>query len=429
MTHKKPLTFFTFAILLTLILGACATPTAETIVQTVEVPVEVEVEVEVTRVVEVDAPEDEDDTIRIGVSLPLTGRRTEGGSAAKQGYDLWTSMINEAGGLLGRPVELIVLDNASDPDTAVSNYEKLITVDEVELIVGPFSSALVFPSAAVAEKYGYAFVEPAGGAPEIFERCFNNLFFAQPIHSAIFGDSFVEWIQTLPADQQPVTVAYPFLDDPNYLGIRGALIPQLEALGYETVYDEIFPIETTDWSSIALGLRTADADMIVGGLNYQTGTALIPALQEVGYQPDIMWFSNAPSFPQFANDLLDADEGIVSSITWHPAFATYQNEELVEAFLAKFGGEPGDIAEDVANAFTVAQVMQQAIEETGSIDNAALIEYMHANRFNTAVGELGFDECGRPSGYTHVFQWQNDVIEIIYPLSAATSSYIEKPDW
>jgi branched-chain amino acid transport system substrate-binding protein len=420
--------FMVIAVLLALILGACAQPTPETIIETVEV--EKQVQVEVTRVVEAtEEPAEESTTVKIGVSLPLTGRRTEGGSAAKQGYDLWTSMINEAGGLLGYQVELIVLDNASDPDTAVSDYEKLITVDGVDLVVGPFSSALVFPSAAVAEKYGYAFIEPAGGAPEIFERCFNNLFFAQPIYSAIFGDSFVEWLQTLPDEEQPVTVAYPFLDDPNYLGIRGSMIPQLEALGYQTVYDEIFPIETTDWSSIALSMRNANADMIVGGLNYQTGTALIPALQEVGYQPKIFWFSNAPSFPNFANDLLDADEGILSSITWHPAFKTYQNDVFVDAYIAKYGGEAGDIAEDAANAFTVAQVLQQAVEATGGFGNTALIEYLHANTFNTVVGELGFDECGRPNGYTHVFQWQDNNIEIIYPFDAATSTYEPKPEW
>jgi branched-chain amino acid transport system substrate-binding protein len=127
---------------------------------------------------ECDAPEG--DAIVIGVSLPLTGRFSEPGSAAQQGYEIWAELINEGCGLLGRPVELSILDNASDQDTAVADYEKLITVDEVDLVVGPFSSFLVIPTSEVAARYGYAFVEPAGGAPDVFNRGLTNLFFAQP---------------------------------------------------------------------------------------------------------------------------------------------------------------------------------------------------------------------------------------------------------
>ena len=103
--------------------------------------------------------------IRIGASLPLTGRFSEPGSAAKQGYEVWTRLVNEKGGLLGRPVQMTVLDNASNQRTAVADYEKLITVDKVDLVVGPFSSFLVIPTSEVAARYGYAFVEPAGVTP------------------------------------------------------------------------------------------------------------------------------------------------------------------------------------------------------------------------------------------------------------------------
>ena len=108
--------------------------------------------------------------IRIGASLPLTGRFSEPGTAAQQGYEVWASIVNANGGLLGRPVELTIVDNASDQDTAVADYEKLITVDKVDLVVGPFSSFLVIPTSEVAARYGYAFVEPAGGAPDVFNR-------------------------------------------------------------------------------------------------------------------------------------------------------------------------------------------------------------------------------------------------------------------
>ena len=88
--------------------------------------------------------------IRIGASLPLTGRFSEPGTAAQQGYEVWAAIVNESGGMLGRQVELSIVDNASDQDTAVADYEKLITVDKVDLVVGPFSSFLVIPTSEVA---------------------------------------------------------------------------------------------------------------------------------------------------------------------------------------------------------------------------------------------------------------------------------------
>ena len=145
--------------------------------------------------------------IVIGASLPLTGRFSEPGTAAQQGYQVWADLVNASGGLLGRPVELSIVDNASDQDTAVSDYEKLITVDHVDLTVGPFSSFLVIPTSEVAARYGYAFVEPAGGAPDVFNRGLDNVFFAQPASGAKQADPFADYLLGLPDDQRPKTFA------------------------------------------------------------------------------------------------------------------------------------------------------------------------------------------------------------------------------
>ena len=120
-----------------------------------------------------------DSPIRIGASLPLTGRFEGPGTGTQRGYETWAAMINEDGGLLGRPVELVLVDNGSDADVAVADYERLISVEQVDLVVGPFSSFLTIPTSAVAAEHGYAFVEPAGGAPEVFNRGLTNVFFAR----------------------------------------------------------------------------------------------------------------------------------------------------------------------------------------------------------------------------------------------------------
>ncbi|HKN53690.1 MAG TPA: ABC transporter substrate-binding protein, partial [Amycolatopsis sp.] len=152
--------------------------------------------------------------LRIGISLSLTGDFADPGKAAQRGYDLWASEVNKRGGLLGRQVELKIVDDTSSPDQVVTNYQNLITGDKVDLVFGPYSSLLTIPASKVAKRFGYAFVEPAGGGPKVFDQKLDNLFFVQPAPVVKGGDVFADYILALPADQRPKTAAYPKLDDP-----------------------------------------------------------------------------------------------------------------------------------------------------------------------------------------------------------------------
>jgi branched-chain amino acid transport system substrate-binding protein len=340
-------------------------------------------------------------------------------------------MVNESGGLLGRPVELSILDNASDQDTAVADYEKLITVDGVDLVVGPFSSFLVIPTSEVAARYGYAFVEPAGGAPDVFNRGLTNLFFAQPAPGDEQAIPFVEYILSLPADQRPTTFAVVSQDDPFTLGVMDSIKAALTAEDIELVFDEIYAPETTDFSAIAIQVADLDPDLIVGGTILEDSVGQIRAYQEAGYQPRGAFFTTGPSLPgPFKEALGDATEGVLAAVSWFPAGQDFQNQEMVAKYIEMFGGEPGDIPEDVANAFTVGQVLQQAVENIGSIDNAALIEELHQGIYSTVVGPLSFDEVGRPQGSFMLLQWQGDTFVIIGPAERKQAEPVwPKPEW
>jgi branched-chain amino acid transport system substrate-binding protein len=117
--------------------------------------------------------------IKIGASLPLTGDFSEPGVAAQQGYQIWQQLINDKGGLLGRPVTITVKDDQSDQNVVVTDYNALIQQEKVDLLLGTFSSLLNLPASAVAERNRMLYVEPAGGSPEMFSRGYKFLFFAQ----------------------------------------------------------------------------------------------------------------------------------------------------------------------------------------------------------------------------------------------------------
>jgi branched-chain amino acid transport system substrate-binding protein len=361
----------------------------------------------------------------------LSGRFSEPGTAAKQGYEVWAAMINESGGLLGRPVELSVLDNASDQDTAVADYEKLITVDKVDLVVGPFSSFLVIPTSEVAARYGYAFVEPAGGAPDVFNRGLTNIFFAQPAAGSAQAVPFVDYILSLPEDQRPKSFAIVTQDDPFTVGVMEGVRTALTAAGINLVFDELYAPETTDFSAIAIQVADLNPDLIVGGTVLEDSIGQIRAYQEAGYQPRGAFFTTGPSLPgPFREALGSATEGIFAAISWFPESQDYQNADMVAKYIEMFGGEPGDIPEDVANAFTVGQVLQQAAENIQSIDNAALINELHQGTYQTVVGPLSFDEVGMPQGSFMLLQWQGDTFVIVGPAERAQAQPIwPKPAW
>src|SRR5258706_10038370 len=180
--------------------------------------------------------------IKIGISLSLSGDFSADGQGFQQGYQLWADTVNKNGGLLGRQVELDIVSDASSPDQVQANYEKLITVDKVDLVFGPYSSLLTKPSSVVADRYGYAMVEGAGGAPSVFNRGLKNIFdVALPI---LFNlDSFGQFLLSLPADQRPASIAYATEDDPFTSPQVERLKGTMEAAGIKTAYYEVMPAE------------------------------------------------------------------------------------------------------------------------------------------------------------------------------------------
>ncbi|MGH2774526.1 MAG: amino acid ABC transporter substrate-binding protein [Actinomycetota bacterium] len=372
----------------------------------------------------------EEGPIKIGISLPLTGDFTEPGEGVKRGYELWADSINENGGLLGREVELMIVDDGSDPNKVVSDYERLINVENVDLVFGPFSSLLVVPSSEVAEKYEMLFVQPAGAAPEVFDRGLEYLFYAAPAVADDHGKYFNEYILSLPEGERPETAAYPELDDPFAQGTAEGIRAELEAGGIETVFREIYPPDQSDFAPIASKIADSGAELVVGGTQYEDCVNLIRALQELDYQPKVVISSTGPTLQSFSEAVGEAAEGVMAPVGYHAKADYPSNQEFVELYEEEYGESP---TEDPANAYTVGQIVQQAVEEVGSVeDQDALRDYIRDNEFETIVGPLTFNERGEPESAHMILQWQDGEIEIVLPEDEAVQTselVLPKPTW
>lgn len=372
-----------------------------------------------------------DDTLLIGISIPLTGDFAEPGKAVEQGYQLWADTVNEEGGLLGREVELKILDDKSNPEAVVSDYEALIAQDQADLVFGPYSSRLVIPAARVAEEYGMLFVEPAGNAAEVFEEGFENLFYSGPDVADNSFDYLSDYIEAMPENERPKTVAIAAMDDPFPKATAHGTRDRLAEIGLEVVVDELYPPNQTDFTGIAAKIAASKADVVIGGAAYQDAVNLIVALQQLNYQPKIAGFTTAPTHPEFQKALGEGAAGIVAPASYSPESATETNAEFVAGFEEKFGGEPN---EDHAAAFATGQVVQAAVEAVECAEQgdcqAELVDWLRDAEVQTVVGPLSWDEAGRPQGASMVLQWQEGEIKIVLPDDVAGAEFIyPKPAW
>ena len=370
--------------------------------------------------------------VKVGASLPLTGEFAEPGKAAKQGYEVWEAMVNEQGGLIdGRPVEMVIKDDQSNQNTIVADYNALISRDQVDLLLGTFSSLLNLPASAVAERNRMLYVEPAGGAPELFDRGFKYLFFAQQATADKQGEVWANYIAELPEGERPKTAAYPTLDDPFAQPTSEGIEAILKPAGIETVYRETYTIDNPNLDGIANALKSRNPDLVVHGATFEDGVGMVRALRKADFTPKMLYQTTAPSLgDQYSGAIgKETTEGIFYGVSHSKEAQTPGNQEFVAKYREMFGGT--EVPEDAADAYATAQVLQAAVDGVGTIERdrqLELADWLRGNTVDTILGPLSWDEQGRPEGEFLVGQWQSGVPEIILPEDAATSDKII-PGW
>ncbi len=407
------------------------------------------------------APEGE--PIVFASSLPLTGEFSIPGAKHQDGYQFCVDEINARGGILGRPVELLVEDNRSDSEVTVTQTERFITVERVDAILGTFSSLLTFPASAVAEQNGYVYPVPSGGAYRIWARGYENLFYFQQKPAEFTGETIMNMLEYYQEqgiiDELPATAAVVYGDDffaaaiaNGYVGgtveipDTGEIVDlapgYLADSGVELVLEEAYPAGFTDWQTLANTIRTSGAEFLsISTASPDEAISLIRALQTAQYHPEVVYASQGAQ-SEFAENLGDAAEGVVIHTVWHPSIAfegtlggePYTNADFIEGFTAAYDRPPD---EDEAIPFAVCQGMEQAITGAGTTDNAALSQWLRERTTDdpvrTVLGEFSWDEQGLPVDRDFlVNQWQAEELAFVFPVGdfpGTVDMVFPKPQW
>lgn len=372
------------------------------------------------------AEETTDEPFKIGASISQTGNFAPPATGMRQGFELWVDMINDKGGLNGRPVEMVIYDDESNADLARTLAERLIRQDEVDVLFGPYSSGLSAVMAVVSEREEVPLFAGTASDGGIWEERQFNWTFQSTIDSAYdvynFLDAAVaQGAETIvivrDASSAPHTRSGTFAEE--YASEVGLDI--LEVLEFES--------EDRDFSSIIERIAQLQPDVVAQTGYDAVSVEVINGLAGRGVQLD-GYFSSLATLPSISDPVGGALDGIFGRDPWHPALETHGNAEMISAY-EEAHGDAGELNYHVGMAYAVGQVLEGAVAGSGSTDPAEIAEYVKNNPIETVIGTHEVDERLSNTGYAaFLSQWQGDEPSVVWPEEVATADIVwPKPEW
>ncbi|QBI20865.1 hypothetical protein ER308_15655 [Egibacter rhizosphaerae] len=377
-----------------------------------------------------DEPTD-DEPIRIGGTLGLTGAFAQPSSQFQVAYEYWEDRVNEDGGILGRPVEMVIYDDESEVETAQDLYQRLMFEDEVDLLLGPFATgpggAVI---TAVAGNDRVLWNDGFIGLELYIEHednminflTYNELDYIQPLF---------DMLESLPEDERPERLGLATVQEPFQLMVRdglegegGGVIEMAEELGIELVMDEEYPSGPADVGPMISEAQSADVEVFLNIGFPDDGTLFASTAHEEGFEPDVFCVcgSQVTVLPVW-DDLGEAGEHVMGPTTGWPESDDFAElDELYDVVQEELGTE--SIASTSIQGLTVLQVLEQAIEETGTVDEWELYDHVLDNTFETASGTLEFPDRTWPEDMSMLLQWQDGRNEAVWPEERATTEPI-----
>ncbi len=337
--------------------------------------------------------------IKIGFSMALTGGLAGAGKAALIAMEIWRDDINKKGGLLGRPVQFVYYDDATNPATVPGIYTKLLDVDKVDLVVSSYGTNEIAPAMPIIMRKKLVF-------PSLFGLAVNdqfnyNRYFqimpAGPVPKIDWSRGFFQ----LAAEQnpKPKTVAIIAADAEFALNAAAGARANAKKMGFKIIYDKTFPPSTTDYTPIVRAIQATGAEVIYVASYPPQSVGIVKAAHEVGLKAKMLGGCLVGlQFAAIQQNLGPLLDNIVNYDFWVPAPTL--NFPGIEEFLKKYqeaakgkGVDPlGHYLPPYAYAYL--EVLGQAVEATKSLDQSKLAAYMHKTTFKTVVGDVKFGKNG-----------------------------------
>jgi branched-chain amino acid transport system substrate-binding protein len=370
-------------------------------------------------------PADHDGPVVIGATLPLSGPLAGFGAFQKWGYEHAVKEVNDAGGLdIGgtkRPVELVIRDDKTDPNTVSSQTDSLVSADGALALLGSCTPALVIPGALVADRRQVPFVTgcaPTGaftGAKQ-WQWAW-DLFFAEPELAEL---PFKTLQDAGVATNKRVAILHD--NGPDGVVVGGQLWPQTAArYGYEVVTRVEFPTENTDFSSAVQQVKNSGADVVLVDAITPQAVSIRKQMTTAGFTPKVLVIEKGAEPVQYAEALGNLSDGTLVGAYWDPSFPYAGAKELADAFERETGQ---GWSQHIADSYTAAKVLLDAIDRADSIENTTVNDAIAATDAEYPVGRVKFDDAHVAVLGVAQVQWQQQKTVVVWPGDRATGSLL-----
>jgi branched-chain amino acid transport system substrate-binding protein len=336
--------------------------------------------------------------IKIGFSVSLTGGLASSGKAHLLSKQIWAEEINAKGGLLGRPVKLVYYDDQTSAAIVPGIYAKLIDVDKVDIVMGAATNLIVAAMPMIMERKKMVMVLLALGSNVEFKypKYFQSAPFG-PDSKGVLSNAFFEVAKTI--SPAPKTVALVGADAEFSNNVLTGARENAKKFGLQIVYDRSYPPNTVDYAPIVRAIQATNPDVVLLASYPPDSVGMVRAATEVGLKAQL--FGGAMVGMQYASLIGQLSDKLNRVVNYHFFVPSPKmNFPGIEAFLKKYQAQAKDAGVDPLGfyqppfAYAAMQVLEQAINATGSLNDDKLAGHIHANAFQTIVGEIRFNELG-----------------------------------
>jgi len=368
-------------------------------------------------------PVDAQTPIKIGASMSVTGTYAKPGTYQKQGYDVCIDELNAKGGILGRKVELVIYDDQSTPATAVRLYEKLITEDKVDAVMGPYSSAVSEAVANVTEKYKKVMVAPLAATTSIFKKGRKYIFMV-----ITPAENYLDGLIDMAAKRGLKTVA---IINEDTLFPKASAAGTAEAAkkrGMQVVLQEAYPKGNTDFSALLVKIKAANPDVIAAGTYFDDAVAITRQMKELNVNPKMFGLTVGGDLPEFYDLLKQNAEYIYGSTQWDESLPYPGQKEFLAAYTKKFKHEPSYHA---AAGYAGCLIYGEAVKRAGTLDADKVREQLLKMEIKTAFGDYKVEPDGFQVAHKMVMlQWQDGKRVVVWPDDLASGKMrYPTPEW
>jgi branched-chain amino acid transport system substrate-binding protein len=360
--------------------------------------------------------------IKVGYSMTQTGPNAPPAEYELHGYQLAVDEINRGGGLLGRQLQLVGYDDQGSASTAVQLYQKLITSDRVDLLLGPYEADLTAAIAPLVNSHRLAMPTLAANV-DYYQGQYPYL-----VQSITQTPSYMVPVIDLAAAKGYKTIALLIQDTAFPQELAQGVRREAARKGLRVVFDQSYPADTTNFGPLVLTAGQQSPDIIIGATYLADAIGIAKAAKAQDVNAKMFAFSIGPVEPQFAAGLGSAADGVLGTTLWFPTLHTSGNAPFISAYRRKFGQDPDY---HTAMAFAMVKVFAQAIKQAGSLDQAKVRDAMKGLSVDTVAGHFKVNKNGLQVGYSsYALQWQNGRQVLVYPANVANAQpLLPHPPW